>query len=279
DTNRRNGNVRVNPHETVLVVGVNTVSELFLCSVREFAPQVHIAGVLAEDPAMRRRSIEQKPILGTIKELWDVLQSLEVHGISIQRIVVATAPDRLPPDVLKVLLELEKCSDMVVHFLSERLGLGDVCQAPLVSSERERTIVQGQMTFARAGEVRQNAPQTSFWISKRMADCFFATFLMIALPPLLGLFVFVVALDVGFPLIFWKKRPGLHGRPLKLYKFRTMGAQHDKRWSRIPDDQLSPPVGQILRRTRLDELPQLYNVLIGDMSFVGPRPLLPRDQS
>ena len=81
----------------------------------------------------------------------------------------------------------------------------------------------------------------------------------------------IVALDVGFPLIFWQQRPGLYGRPFKLYKFRTMRAAHDKRLGRIPDDQRSSAVGQMLRRTRLDELPQFYNVLIGDASLASVR--------
>ena len=108
---------------------------------------------------------------------------------------------------------------------------------------------------------------------------FGAAFLIFTLAPITALVAFIVALDVGFPLIFWQQRPGLYGRPFKMYKFRTMRAPHDKHWKRIPDDQRSSAVGQILRHTRLDELPQLYNVLVGDMSFVGPRPLLPHDQS
>jgi len=281
-TNEINGNVHTNghPHETVLVVGVNTVSELFLCSVREFGFQVQVAGVLAENPAMRGRAIQQKPILGTVKELWDILQSLEVHGISVDRIVVATPADRLLPDALKTLLELEKSSDIVVHFLSERLGFEDFSQAPSVSSGRERSIVHGQKALALAGDVKHvNSLGKPFWILKRIVDCFFAAFLIFTLAPVAALVAFVVALDVGFPVIFWQQRPGLYGLPFKLYKFRTMGAPHDKRSRRISDDQRLSAVGQIVRRTRLDELPQLYNVLIGDMSFIGPRPLLPRDQS
>ena len=113
---------------------------------------------------------------------------------------------------------------------------------------------------------------------KRIVDGFGAVFLILTLAPVTVLVAFIVALDVGFPLIFWQQRPGLYGRPFKMYKFRTMRAPHDKHWKRIPDDQRSSAVGQILRHTRLDELPQLYNVLVGDMSFVGPRPLLPHDQ-
>jgi lipopolysaccharide/colanic/teichoic acid biosynthesis glycosyltransferase len=262
------------PHETILVVGVNSVAELFLLSVKEFASQrVQVAGVLAEEPSMRGRAIQQKPVLGTVEELQDILQSLEVHGVAVNRIVVATAADRLRPRSRETLFEVEKSSDIVVQFLSERLGFDDVSPTPSVLPGQERNSVPRQRTVARVGGVKP-CP-----LGKRMVDVFGAAFLVVMLAPVAVLVAFIVSLDVGFPVIFWQQRPGLYGRPFKLYKFRTMRAPHDKHQRRLPDDQRSSAVGRIIRRTRLDELPQLYSVLIGDMSLIGPRPLLPCDQS
>jgi lipopolysaccharide/colanic/teichoic acid biosynthesis glycosyltransferase len=279
-----NGKGRVNeqPHETVLVVGMNTVTELFLLSVKEFASQrVQVAGILVEEPSMRGRAIQQKLVLGTVEELQDILQSLEVHGVTVDRIVVATAADQLRPSSLESLFEVEKSSAVVVQYLSERLGFDYVAQRPSSLSGQERNSVQ--RAVARLGNVADvnhaNSKERSFRLGKRIVDAFGAVFLMVTLTPVAVLVAFLVALDVGFPLIFWQQRPGLYGRPFKLYKFRTMRAPHDKHSRRIPDDQRSSAIGQILRRTRLDELPQLYNVMAGDMSLIGPRPLLPRDQS
>jgi lipopolysaccharide/colanic/teichoic acid biosynthesis glycosyltransferase len=281
-----NGNDRANeqPHETVLVVGVNTVTELFLLSVKEFAFQrLQVAGVIAEESSMRGRAIQQNPILGTIEELQDILQSLEVHGVAVDRIVVTIPADRLQPRSLDKLLEIEKSSDIVVQFLSERLGFEGVSQSRPVLSGQEHNSAPRQRAVARVEGVidldRTNYAGKSFLLEKRVVDICGAALLTFALAPVAKLVALIVALDVGFPVIFWQQRPGLYGRPFKLYKFRTMRAPHDKHLGRIPDDQRSSAVGQILRRTRLDELPQLYNVLVGDMSLIGPRPLLPCDQS
>ena len=280
------GNGRVisgQPRETVLVVGVNAVSELFILSVQELASrQVDVAGILTEEPRMRGRAIQQKPILGTVEELLQVLQSLEVHGTSVNRIVVAIAADRLPHRALETLLEVEKSSDIDVQFLSERLGLEDSSEGLPALSERQRDSVVAKRGLAPVGSIGDvgHADSTkSFQLVKRIVDVFGAAFLMVTLTPVVILVAFIVAWDVGFPVIFWQQRPGLYGRPFKLYKFRTMRAPHDKHKKQIADDQRSSAVGQIVRRTRVDELPQLYNVLVGDMSLIGPRPLLPRDQS
>jgi lipopolysaccharide/colanic/teichoic acid biosynthesis glycosyltransferase len=279
-----NGNSRVNElsHEAILVVGVNTVTELFLLSVKEFASQwIQVAGILAEEPTMRGRTIQQKPVLGSVEELQQILQSLEVHGVAINRIVVATPADRLQPRSLESLFEVEKASNIVIQFLSAQLGFEDASRTPLILSTQERNSVPGLRPVARAAnaiDVGHGNVRKSFRLGKRVVDLLGAASLVLMLTPIVLSVALIVALDVGFPLIFWQQRPGLCGRPFKLYKFRTMRAPHDKHKRRIPDDERSSVIGQIIRRLRLDELPQLYNVLIGDMSLIGPRPLLPCDQ-
>jgi lipopolysaccharide/colanic/teichoic acid biosynthesis glycosyltransferase len=278
-----NGYGNGRPQETVLVMGVSAVAELYLLSVQEFASQlVRVAGILADEPSMRGRTIQQKPVLGTIEELHEILQSLEIHGVAVDRIVVAIPSDRLRPHALDSLLDVEKTSNIVVDFLSERLGFEGVSPRPQLLSEQKRNGVAGQRAVGRVANVidRDHPNSTGYSrLGKRVFDVVVAIFLMVTLTPVLVLVAFIVGLDVGFPVIFWQQRPGLDGRPFKLYKFRTMRPPHDKRKRRIPDDQRSSAIGQLIRRIRFDELPQLYNVLVGNMSLVGPRPLLPRDQS
>lgn len=84
----------------------------------------------------------------------------------------------------------------------------------------------------------------------------------------------LVRWKLGSPVLFKQQRPGLHGKPFYLYKFRTMTDERDEKGELLPDHVRLTPFGQFLRKFSLDELPQLYNILKGDMSFVGPRPLL-----
>src|SRR5262249_44688585 len=117
-----------------------------------------------------------------------------------------------------------------------------------------------------------------YWRIKRMMDFAGAACLLVVGLPLAVLVAMLVAIDVGLPATFWQERPGFGGSPFKLYKFRTMSAAHDTEGRRVPDQERLSMIGRFLRRARLDELPQLYNILVGEMSFVGPRPLLPVDQ-
>lgn len=97
--------------------------------------------------------------------------------------------------------------------------------------------------------------------------------LALAWPVLLGLAV-LVRIKHGPPILFRQTRPGLHGRPFRLIKFRTMRSAFDAQGRPLPDAERLTRLGRWLRATSLDELPELWNVLRGDMSLVGPRPLL-----
>ncbi len=101
---------------------------------------------------------------------------------------------------------------------------------------------------------------------------------MIVLLPVFIIVAGLVLLDVGSPIFFWQQRIGLMGRSFLLHKFRTLKTAFDWRGMPIPDSERLSWIGNFLRKCRLDELPQLLNVLVGDMSLIGPRPLLPRDQ-
>src|SRR5262249_27509217 len=198
---RKNGNGHPNKRlqETILIVGVNTVTDLFLLSLQEFASHsIQVAGIVAEEPKMRGRAIRQKSVLGTVDELQNILQSLEVHGVTVDRIVVTIAADRLPPRALETLLEVEKSSNIVVQFLSERLGFKDSPATP--SARREVNIADGQeSSIALVGALdHANKP----FRLKRIVDGVGAAFLILALAPITVLVAFIVALDVGLPVIF-----------------------------------------------------------------------------
>lgn len=109
---------------------------------------------------------------------------------------------------------------------------------------------------------------------KRLLDVTGASVGLILLSPLLLFLTFLIRRRMGPPAIFAQKRAGLRGKPFVLYKFRSMNDMRDERGELLPDGERLTGFGKFLRRYSLDELPQLWNVLKGDMSLVGPRPLL-----
>lgn len=113
-------------------------------------------------------------------------------------------------------------------------------------------------------------------IIKRILDIILSFLIIIILLPLYILLYFLVLIKLGSPAIFIQDRPGLNGKIFKMYKFRTMTDDRDINGELLPDGERLTDFGKFLRKTSLDELPELFNVLIGDMSFVGPRPLLVR---
>jgi lipopolysaccharide/colanic/teichoic acid biosynthesis glycosyltransferase len=111
---------------------------------------------------------------------------------------------------------------------------------------------------------------------KRAFDIVFSACWLIGFAPLLLVVAILVRLKLGSPVLFVQERPGLRARPFRMVKFRTMTDECGPDGELLPDEQRLTPFGKFLRSSTLDEFPEMWNVLLGDMSVVGPRPLLMR---
>jgi sugar transferase EpsL len=111
---------------------------------------------------------------------------------------------------------------------------------------------------------------------KRVIDMIISGIGLIILSPLLVIISLVILMQMGMPILLKQMRPGLNGKPFHMYKFRTMTDERDEQGNPLSDEQRLTRLGRFLRSTSLDELPELFNVLKGNMSLVGPRPLLMR---
>ncbi|MCX0339650.1 sugar transferase [Acinetobacter radioresistens] len=109
---------------------------------------------------------------------------------------------------------------------------------------------------------------------KRLLDIIIASIALILLSPLYAFVAYKVKKNLGSPVLFRQVRPGLHGRPFEMIKFRTMKDAIDANGQPLPDSERLTSFGRMLRSSSLDEMPELWNVIKGDMSIVGPRPLL-----
>lgn len=111
-------------------------------------------------------------------------------------------------------------------------------------------------------------------VVKRLLDRTVALAAMLATAPVFGVAAVGVRLTMGSPVLFSQQRPGRHGRPFRIFKMRTMTDARDADGTLLPDEDRLTPLGRFLRSTSIDELPQLWNALRGELSLVGPRPLL-----
>lgn len=111
---------------------------------------------------------------------------------------------------------------------------------------------------------------------KRLLDIIISVTALIILSPVLVLLAMLIRVNLGSPVIFTQERPGRNEKIFRLYKFRSMSNERDEKGELLPDEVRLTRFGKLLRSTSLDELPELFNILKGDMSLIGPRPLLVR---
>ncbi len=259
---------------TVLVVGVDWLASLYIrCVEAVAAGRIDIAGLVDVGSGETGRSIGGHKVVGAITDLPDILRTFEVHGVIVSKIVVAEAIGRMSQESIEILMEIEGSSDVSIEFLTEKLGFesslpGD-SQKP-----RDPDEMPSKVSLAEAVV----APPGRYVHFKRGIDILGSSVLLAALSPVFVVVGAVVFLNFGSPILFWQRRPGMRGKYFKLFKFRSMGPSHSNDGRRFTDAERASKAGNFLRNTRLDELPQLVNIFLGEMSFVGPRPLLPVDQ-
>ncbi len=267
---RRSQSSRDGTRENIVIVGLNAMADLFLhCAARNSPESVEIVGILSDAERHRGRILHSCRILGSPEAAREALLDLSVHGIFVDRIVVAAPLKELSRKAQRILLDLAHEGKVRVDYLPSHYGL---------SIAQPDSPVSAAVSVTPEPVPTMELPPNSYLRCKRLVDALVALVCTIVFGPLMLAVFVVVRLDVGSPAIFWQQRPGAGGRPIRVLKFRTMGAPRDHDGRKLPDAARVSRIGSVLRRLRLDELPQIYNVLLGHMSLVGPRPLLPVDQ-
>jgi lipopolysaccharide/colanic/teichoic acid biosynthesis glycosyltransferase len=263
--------------ETVLVIGIGSLTDLYLRFLAQFEPhQMQIAGLLSDNNRQIGRSVHGNPILGTVEQIAGALLSLEIHGVVIDRIVVTTPFKQLSPKAQVALRDIRKSKNVEIEFLADELEVGRLARIKRgLSSDRT---INGIAASSVGTEALAALTRRPYQRVKRVLEPIAALGLLIVLAPLFVLVAALTLIDLGLPLTFWQQRPGLNGRPFKIYKFRTMAPACDSNGQRVAEVMRTSAIGGFLRHARLDELPQLFHILSGEMSFIGPRPLLPIDQ-
>lgn len=257
--------------ENILVVGVNALTAPFI-RLAEGSPtaRIRVLAILDENPRHRGRAVGGKLVIGAAAELENILDEYEVHGKHVDRVIVAASSTELPRTSYDALAAILERRGVRLDRLTNVLGFEQSRPRLLAAAPAPRN-------------ARDDAPidlshRRQYLVLKRAFDLVLALGIALATFPVAALVALLVAVDVGFPVLFWQERLGRSGKPVHVYKFRTMRAPYDRRGKAVPPERRLSRIGAFLRATRLDEWPQLYNVLAGDMSFVGPRPLLPIDQ-
>jgi lipopolysaccharide/colanic/teichoic acid biosynthesis glycosyltransferase len=269
-------NVRSNDVEKIIVLGATRLASFYIrmvdtCSIGH----QRVMAILDSDPILRNRMLNGRQIIGAPEDLPSILHEYRIHGIEIHRVVVAADRTELSQAAWDVLMS---SPSIEVEFLAERIGLvqqiaeikGSAAQSAPHSAPPEPQD-QGVAAFS-------FVQKRGYWKLKRIIDAAVASLLLIALTPIIAVIGVVVRAGIGSPIIFWQRRVGRNGAAFFVFKFRTLLAPFDEHGYLRSDAERLSDLGSFLRRTRLDELPQLFNILRGEMSIIGPRPLLPIDQ-
>lgn len=262
--------------EAVLVVGVNHLSEMLISRIGDLSNgAARIGGVLAIDDRANGRSLGGHMLFGPHESLESILRTLELHGITIRRIMLTIDPDELPFELRASMMKTANSRSIPVEDVRPILDL--VRPKPIAARHAYKAPSSPLAQFRFSDEEMRAIARRPYWRYKRALDAAVAGVMLVMLAPVIGGLALLIRMGLGAPVYFWQERTGYGGRPARLYKFRSMSNIKTSDNGPTDDAKRQSTLGRFMRATRIDELPQLWNVLIGEMSFVGPRPLLPAD--
>ena len=254
----------------VIIVGSGRLAWFYIRLLDTFASDnCKIVAVLDERKANHGRTIYGRVIMGGIEDAPALLDDFAQHGIAISGFVICERSHDRAHALFKSLepLCLERRLDL--QLAAEQLGV--------YASQSNRPSSPSAITMVKANE-RPGEWRRDYFRIKQPVEAVIAAAMMTALSPIAALVALAVALSMGFPVIFWQRRVGRGGRPIFVYKFKTMRNPIDEDGRVFEGSDRETRIGKFLRATRLDEIPQLYNVARGEMGLIGPRALLPVDQ-
>lgn len=250
--------------EHIVFVGSNRLSLLYIEFLQAYGANRHrVIAILDDDPDMAGRSVGGVRILGPTIDLAPVIEEFKEHGIATDRIIVGADRSFLATGAGADIHDYCAESGIKLDFVPDLLGLG---AAAAVEAPKAPVAAPAVLSVP------------AYFRIKRIVDLALVSLLILLLLPLFLTVSIIVLLDVGSPILFWQRRVGMNGQAFHIHKFRTMKPAFDWRGMPVGYTTRLSWIGQALRKLRLDELPQLLNVLVDDMSLVGPRPLLPQDQ-
>lgn len=255
--------------EGIILVGANSLSSLYLQMLKTLpGRRPRVLAILDDNARLHGRSIDECLVLGSIESADALMKEFAVHGVNVDRIIVASADPQEEADILRRLIAVLG-DEVQVESLVAILGL----QADAGGLRADAVRASGSDAY--------DAPNVQFrsvyWRARRLSDIIGATVAILALSPLFILGFLLARIDVGSPVIFWQERTGRRGKKIKVHKFRTLRSPLGPDGRLLSDAERLSTIGRFMRALRLDELPQLLDVVRGHMSLIGPRPLLPVD--
>jgi lipopolysaccharide/colanic/teichoic acid biosynthesis glycosyltransferase len=255
--------------EHILMIGSNRLSLLYIKFIRAYSPGLHrVMAVLDDRPHMIGRAIDGVRVIGPPDHLEPVVNEFAEHGVRINHVIVGGDPDMVSEVTLTEIRRICEEHEIRLDFVPELIGLQRLQPGaePEITAQAEEEAAPVELALS------------PYFKLKRLNDLAAAVTIIILSSPIWLVVGILALLDVGSPIFFWQQRLGQGGRPFLLQKIRTLKPPFDWRGREVADAERLSAIGRLVRKCRFDEFPQLLNVLVGDMSLIGPRPLLPRDQ-